>query len=143
LRLLDRSQHEVRDVSSAHRQSTSQILSIRRSVTLCHWAVGQSRRPNNGPFQIALSKHIFHAREIRVLAAKDCLRDWRQQMTHEDSVAGVVLRRVRVSWRSHRSNGRRADGDDSPSADRPHRLNKRSRAARCDAKITGNARAEA
>src|SRR5262245_34866870 len=95
--IVDRAKHEVRDVSPGNRQAASKVAAKGGSVSAKSRSVRESRRANDGPIRAALAEHILHSREVGVVPAEEGFRQRRQQMTHEETVAGIVPWRVRAT----------------------------------------------
>ena len=74
----------------------------------------------------------FHQRQIAVARAERRLCQWTEQVSHEEAIAWVVLRRPRAARRGHGPDGRGADNNDASYVGFPHRLHDGPRALRSD-----------
>src|SRR5262249_56986039 len=57
---LQRAKHEQGDVGAGNAEASLQVSAERRPVIAGRRAVGQSRRPDDGPVQSAVPYHVLH-----------------------------------------------------------------------------------
>src|SRR5262249_13519560 len=97
LGILNGAKHEVGDIRSGDRQPPPEVLPECDSVTAALRSVRESWRSNDRPLCVALAKNVFHPRQIGVVSAKGHFGQRREQITHEEPVTGIVLRRIRTA----------------------------------------------
>ena len=108
----------AREITTPRRR----FLPVRSAVGAGQCLVGQPWRAYHGPVEAAVAKHVLHPGEIGIVLPEYRFDQRAEEVSHKESVAGVVSRRIRAAGRRHGRDRCRAHDDDASNPCRLHRL---------------------
>src|SRR4029453_19044352 len=120
LRLSEHGQYQVGYVWPRDEQAVAYVAVYRSPVRAGERSLGEPRWPDGGPVQAPVPQQVFHGGEVGIDGAKESSDERAEDGAHQQVVAGVIARRMRLVGRRHNAHRRGTDHHEAADARTVH-----------------------